>query len=215
MRAGTFEIRTSIRRHFRLPSLKESLVSFTHEGELVLDPFVGSGTTLVAARNLNRSAIGFDLQEKYIDLCVERLSSNNLFNRAQQLAIQDDARNIPTYLDPETVSLIWTFPPYANLENVSTSRDETNAMNSLAGSSNIRKTHAMWALCRLKSTPRPWGTSLKHYCLCYDSRGIVLSTSLICGGTISVSRFMSPSLKSCERGGMNSGTSSFGTEPIL
>jgi DNA modification methylase len=99
-------------------SLSKRVISlFTHEGELVLDPFVGSGTTLVAARDLNRNAVGFDLQEKYINLCAERLASNNLFNRAQQLAIQDDARNIPSYLYPESVSLIWTSPPYANLLN--------------------------------------------------------------------------------------------------
>jgi DNA modification methylase len=90
---------------------------FTHEGELVLDPFVGSGTTLVAAQDSNRNAIGFDLQEKYIELCRERLQSKNLYNKAQQIVIQDDARNIPCYLSPETVSLIWTSPPYANLLN--------------------------------------------------------------------------------------------------
>lgn len=72
---------------------------FTHEGEFVLDPFVGSGTTLVAARDLYGNAIGFDLQQRYIDVCVKRLAANNLFSRAQQLAIQDDARNIPAYLE--------------------------------------------------------------------------------------------------------------------
>ena len=36
---------------------------FSHEGELVLDPFVGSGTTLLAAQDTNRNAVGFDLQE--------------------------------------------------------------------------------------------------------------------------------------------------------
>jgi DNA modification methylase len=99
-------------------SLAKKVISlFSHEGELVLDPFVGSGTTLVAAQDLNRNAIGFDLQEKYIDLCIHRLASNNLFNHAQQVAIQDDALHIPNYLDPGSVSLIWTSPPYANLLN--------------------------------------------------------------------------------------------------
>ena len=46
---------------------------FTHRGELVLDPFVGSGTTLVAAQDAERNAIGFDLQESYIALCGNRL----------------------------------------------------------------------------------------------------------------------------------------------
>lgn len=102
---------------FPLALAKRVISLFTHEGELVLDPFVGSGTTLVAARDLNRNALGFDLQEKYINLCFERLGPSNLFASAQQLAVQDDARNIPAYLDPETVKLVWTSPPYANLLN--------------------------------------------------------------------------------------------------
>ncbi len=90
---------------------------FTHEGELVLDPFVGSGTTLVAARDLNRNAAGFDLCKEYIDLCETRLHDLNLFSDTQQIAVQDDARKIPSYLDDETVSLVFTSPPYANLLN--------------------------------------------------------------------------------------------------
>lgn len=96
---------------FPISLCKQIISLFTHEGELVLDPFVGSGTTLVAARDLNRNAVGFDLHERYVDLCAERLGSASLFGCAQQIAIQDDARNIPLYLYPETVSLIWTSPP--------------------------------------------------------------------------------------------------------
>ncbi|RLD11113.1 MAG: site-specific DNA-methyltransferase [Chloroflexota bacterium] len=99
-------------------SVSKRIISlFTHEGQLVLDPFVGSGTTLVAAQDLNRNAVGFDLQEDYIKLCEKRLASNNFFNQAQQIAVQDDALNIPNYFEAESVSLIWTSPPYANLLN--------------------------------------------------------------------------------------------------
>lgn len=100
-------------------SLSKQVISlFSHEGQLVLDPFVGSGTTLVAAQDLNRNAMGFDLHEKYIDLSLERLKSNTgLFSKAQQIAIRDDALNIDKYLEPESVNLIWTSPPYANLLN--------------------------------------------------------------------------------------------------
>ncbi|RZB34627.1 MAG: hypothetical protein SRB1_00395 [Desulfobacteraceae bacterium Eth-SRB1] len=102
---------------FPISLAKKVVELFTHEGELVLDPFVGSGTTLVAAQDLNRNAVGFDLQESYINLCSQRLSQKNLFNKTKQLAIQDDALNIPLYLSPNTVSLICTSPPYANLLN--------------------------------------------------------------------------------------------------
>jgi DNA modification methylase len=97
---------------FPISLAKKVVELFTHEGELVLDPFVGSGTTLIAARDANRNAVGFDLQKKYIDLCEQRLKQKELFNNSKQIA-----RNIAKYFDPETVSLIWTSPPYANLLN--------------------------------------------------------------------------------------------------
>ena len=90
---------------------------FTHKGELVLDPFAGSGTTLVAARDLDRNAVGFDLQQKYVDLCASRLDQSDMFSKTKQVAIQDDARNFHSYLAEESVGLIWTSPPYANLLN--------------------------------------------------------------------------------------------------
>jgi DNA modification methylase len=90
---------------------------FTHEGELVVDPFVGSGTTLIAARDIDRNAVGFDLKPEYIELCAERLVQKSLLGKSQQLAIHDDARCIHQYINNETVSLIWTSPPYSNLLN--------------------------------------------------------------------------------------------------
>lgn len=102
---------------FPISLAKKIVELFTHQGELVIDPFVGSGTTLVAAQDLDRNAVGFDLNSKYIQLCEQRLASNNLFNNAKQMAITEDAINISKYILPDTVSLIWTSPPYANLLN--------------------------------------------------------------------------------------------------
>lgn len=102
---------------FPLSLSKRIIELFSHQGELVIDPFVGSGTTLVAAQDTNRNAIGFDLQKDYVDLAYSRLNHDNFFNEAKQIAIQDDARNIKNYLENDTVSLIWTSPPYGNLLN--------------------------------------------------------------------------------------------------
>lgn len=89
---------------------------FTHKGELVLDPFVGSGTTLVAAQDLNRNAVGFDLKAEYVELSQSRLAPLPS-GPSHQLAVCADARRIGDYLEPASVSLILTSPPYANLLN--------------------------------------------------------------------------------------------------
>jgi site-specific DNA-methyltransferase (adenine-specific) len=47
--------------------------TYTNEGELVLDPFAGSGTTALAARNLNRNFIVIEKEQKYYDIILERL----------------------------------------------------------------------------------------------------------------------------------------------
>jgi len=100
---------------------KKTIELFTHKGELVLDPFVGIGTTLIAASDTCRNAVGFDIKKEYLDYAKKRLSQMkiNTFSKdsAQQLLINDDARNIPEYFEENTISLVLTSPPYANMLN--------------------------------------------------------------------------------------------------
>ncbi len=89
----------------------------THEGELVVDPFVGIGSTLIAAQDLNRNAVGFDLQPKYLEIAKSRLSQSRLTSNTQQITVCDESHNIPKYLEPDSVSLCITSPPYAMMLN--------------------------------------------------------------------------------------------------
>ena len=48
---------------------------YTYKKELILDPFIGSGTTAIGAINLNRNYIGYENNEEYIKLAEERINS--------------------------------------------------------------------------------------------------------------------------------------------
>ena len=49
------------------------IMNSSDPGSTILDPFVGSGTTLVAARLLGYDAIGIDIESKYVDIAKKRL----------------------------------------------------------------------------------------------------------------------------------------------
>lgn len=56
----------------------ENLVKISsREGEIILDPFVGSGTTCVASKRLDRKYIGFEINEKYYKIAKDRLQGWN------------------------------------------------------------------------------------------------------------------------------------------
>lgn len=177
---------------FPISLAKRVMSLFSHKGELVVDPFVGSGTTLLTAQDLDRNAIGFDLQEKYVKLCEKRLASDNLFNKSQQIAICDDARNIAEYIEKETVSLIWTSPPYANLLNRKRkNKSRRNRDNAQLGKvEQYPRTQGTSERCPSRHMRLRWATFSRAYSHYLNQRLIVLSTFLICGGKISVSLFM-------------------------
>lgn len=59
--------------------LLEYLIKLTtREGQLVLDPFIGSGSTAIAAKNCNRKYIGFEISQKYYEIAQNRINSSEL-----------------------------------------------------------------------------------------------------------------------------------------
>lgn len=103
--------------------VRRLLESFTNSSDrVVLDPFMGSGSTLVAAREVGKCGIGFEISPEYARLARRRLSQLPLDGYAElndeeatrvgYNIILDDAREIPSYLDRESVDICITSPPY-------------------------------------------------------------------------------------------------------
>jgi len=56
-----------------------------NENDIVLDPFMGSGTTAVACLKLKRNYIGFEISKEYCDLAEKRIKENKRIIRRQVL----------------------------------------------------------------------------------------------------------------------------------
>lgn len=131
---------------------------YSYIGETVLDPFAGTGTTLVEAKRLRRHSIGLDINPEFIELTKRRLRGDVLVNPAEdevnsqpsedgQLAlllrgpsnlygdkyfepvvIQEDARTMQG-IPNDSVQLVVTHPPYWNAVQISNLPNDLSSVN--------------------------------------------------------------------------------------
>lgn len=98
---------------FLIKDIEKFIKMFTKKGMIVLDPFMGSGTTSIAAFNCGRKSIGIDLSEEYRQLAFERFSKKNMIEHKDFEYILGDSIE-ETKKIPE-VDFIITSPPYHNI----------------------------------------------------------------------------------------------------
>lgn len=110
--------------------VEEFIRFFTKPGQLVFDPFLGTGSTLIAAHNAGRNGIGIELLEKYAAIARQRLQGlddqlqlddqKGAKQHCQQQVISGDATAIDKIWQKHnlpSVDLVITSPPYGPMLN--------------------------------------------------------------------------------------------------
>jgi DNA modification methylase len=95
---------------------QEFIEFFTKQGETVLDPMAGTGSTLVAALRAGRNSYGIELNAKYAEIAKqiieeERKTLGDAISNLQSQVINGDAAQITNYQLPP-INFVLTSPPY-------------------------------------------------------------------------------------------------------
>lgn len=98
---------------FLIKDIMKLISFYTKQGMSVLDPFCGSGTTIIAANNLNRFAYGIDLNSDFKKLAEDRLKKKNFKPSSNYKYLIGDA--LTTVKKIKSVDYIVTSPPYHNI----------------------------------------------------------------------------------------------------
>jgi len=97
---------------FLIKDIEKLVLMFTKKNMVVLDPFDGVGTTLVACNNTNRKGIGIDLSKKYCNLAETRLKDLKI-KKNQKIIFGDSLVKIPKIKGK--IDYCVTSPPYHNI----------------------------------------------------------------------------------------------------
>lgn len=109
--------RTTRKKHpamFPLEIPKRLIETFTNEGDWVLDPFSGTGTTLLACKMLARNGYGFDISSEFTNIAIERVAKQIAVEASptRQIPVCDDSRNLLKYVEKDSIDFAVTSPPY-------------------------------------------------------------------------------------------------------
>ena len=97
------------------PQVPRNLIlKYTKEKDIILDPFCGSGTTMIECKLLNRKGIGIDVNVNALKIAKSRLDFqyNNVY---EPKLIKADATNLKKIIPSNKIDFIFAHPPYADI----------------------------------------------------------------------------------------------------
>lgn len=120
-----------------VPQIPHQLLSrYTKFGDLVLDPFMGSGTTLIEAQRMNRNAIGIELQKEVANEAYLRIQSEKNDKCKTKICV-GDSRNVDLSealreFNTEKVQFVILHPPYWDILKFSTDKEDLSNSETLS-----------------------------------------------------------------------------------
>ncbi len=113
--------------------LCEKLIEiYTHDdGEVILDPFMGVGSTIIAARNLNRKGIGIDLSKEFYDIAEKRIDTlfMNKDSKFKPELHCGDSRKVLKAFKDSSIDFCVNSPPYWDILNQRRTADNKKKVN--------------------------------------------------------------------------------------
>ena len=110
---------------FPVELVKKLIRLYSKSGDLILDPFVGVGSTLAAATEIGRRGIGFEINTEFIESIHRRLTDYSDKYRV----INDSCISMGQYLSNESIDFCITSPPYWDILNRNRTADKKNTRN--------------------------------------------------------------------------------------
>lgn len=104
-----------------IPQIPNQLIRrFTKKNELVLDVFVGSGTTLIECETLERKGIGFDINNKILEIVKSKIENNNDLivencDVTNENEVNNKMKTSLSKLNKDKVDFIIMHPPYMDI----------------------------------------------------------------------------------------------------
>jgi len=107
--------------------VRNLILRYSNEGDILLDPMIGGGTTAIEAKILNRHIICSDVNDAALERTKESLKFN-VDNKAWQKVVKRDARDLGK-AENASIDFILTHPPYADIIKYSEGQIEEDLSN--------------------------------------------------------------------------------------
>jgi len=115
------------RGNFAPQIARNIILKYSKEGDTVLDPMVGGGTTLIEAKLLNRKGIGVDINPEAVKITTNLIGFPGNYKYQPEVRI-GDVRSLDD-IEDESIDLVLTHPPYLNIIKFSNGEIEEDLSN--------------------------------------------------------------------------------------